>query len=51
MDVTGGRIEILKTDCNEDNLLSNRNMEIKFMNDRTTVAWEKNRINNIKNKD
>ena len=50
MDISGGRIEILKTDCSEDNLLSFRNMEIKYMNDRTSIAWEKHRISNIHNK-
>ena len=47
----GGRIEIQKVNSDADNLISQRNYDVKFIGDRPTIAYKKHEIENIMNPD
>jgi len=49
IEILGGRVEILKVDASEDNIISLRNFDVKYMGDRPSIGHMKQLIEHTTN--
>ena len=47
IETVGGRTEIQKVSADEDNLISQRNMDIKYIGDRPSIGYTRHKIDNV----